>query len=410
MKRFCAILLTLVMVMMLGACGAKEEIKTAAPATTEETAEAPTEVTEQAAEATELTTEPELIHPIVANHYQCAQDSDNQFVYEVSWNEILLDDADAAKYPELQQSFDELNAKFWDETFTNRNNFAIDYTTAKEDRIDFNPSRTDLNRVDFVRSDSNITSVLKTYDWFGGGAHGGYGYGTYNYDSKTGKQITLDKIIGDEQGFYDVLEKRLKEDYPEVEYYDNDNIIQNYTLNDLDPDEQKYKFSWTLGYRSLTVYFQQYEVAPYAAGIQIIDLPFDEYSNLFIDVDTLKLAPACYASALPETWDDNGHKTRPYSVRYNGRMYTFSFIEKDDDEAVLKVADEGSDRGMELEGRLATTNEAEEVTGPFDGMNCSQRVTTGRAFVDPMKFELEYLNKSTGETVVTEYSAEGFIN
>ncbi|MBR3307672.1 MAG: DUF3298 domain-containing protein [Lachnospiraceae bacterium] len=129
----------------------------------------------------------------------------------------------------------------------------------------------------FCRADSRVVSIVSCWDEYSGGAHPMYSYGGYNYDSATGKALTVYDVIVPEKiaDLPQLLEDKLIEKYGEDEFYSDTDISQavddNLGMNGDLP--------FTLGPEGMSFYFQPYELAPYVAGAQIITLGYDEYAD-----------------------------------------------------------------------------------------------------------------------------------
>ncbi len=127
------------------------------------------------------------------------------------------------------------------------------------------------------RCDSRVLSVAEWYSVFSGGAHGGYGNLAATFDTQTGKKLALSDVISDVSALPSVLAQKLKEEYADVDFFEEDleTALQNYI-----PESGEPYFVWDLDNNGVTFYFQCYDLAPYACGMQIITLPYsDELVN-----------------------------------------------------------------------------------------------------------------------------------
>ncbi|QPC82785.1 DUF3298 and DUF4163 domain-containing protein [Phototrophicus methaneseepsis] len=119
-----------------------------------------------------------------------------------------------------------------------------------------------------LMSDSLVSVIFYNYQ-FTGGAHGLTSMTAMTFDLSTETLLSLADLFPDGVVPYEaisdysatVLEERLGADatFPE-----------GYT-----PDPANYQI-WTLSEEGLIIYFSQYQVAPYVAGIQQVVIPFDE--------------------------------------------------------------------------------------------------------------------------------------
>ena len=116
-----------------------------------------------------------------------------------------------------------------------------------------------------AQTDSLISVIFYDYE-FTGGAHGNTGLRSMTFDLKSERELTLADLFSGGTVPYDTiasyaaktLEDRLGADAT---------FPQGYT-----PDPANFQF-WTLAPDGITFYFAQYQVAPYAAGIQKVTIP-----------------------------------------------------------------------------------------------------------------------------------------
>ncbi|MEM6348075.1 MAG: RsiV family protein [Bacteroidota bacterium] len=111
------------------------------------------------------------------------------------------------------------------------------------------------------------------YAYFSGAAHGNYGSDTYNFDMRTGQRLMPKDLFveGYEEGLSAMIEQRLKEFYPEDHSY--------FEFRGIHAEQDYDLFADSLG-----VYFDPYEIAPYAAGRIEVRLAYDEIEQ-FIKAD-----------------------------------------------------------------------------------------------------------------------------
>ena len=148
---------------------------------------------------------------------------------------------------------------------------------------------TDESECMILRSDNRVFSFVETNASYYGGAHGSYYIGGQAYDVETGQMILLSDVIKDDVKMKEIVAKRLDEDYGDIFFEDVYTTIDGYTLDN---------FTWSLDYTGVTLYFNQYELAPYAAGTQSVVLTFAEYPELF-DAKYMS-APKQYVMQLEE--------------------------------------------------------------------------------------------------------------
>lgn len=130
-----------------------------------------------------------------------------------------------------------------------------------------------------VRSDSVAFSIFCDCYSFYGGAHPYYSYSGYNYDSQTGKKLSCKDIVNDIDRLNEILYEKLMAEYGDDCALD-EGTVKEY-LNACKTGE--YSYEWLLGYEGVDFYFNPYSLASFAAGMQLINIQFDEYPELFID-------------------------------------------------------------------------------------------------------------------------------
>ena len=91
------------------------------------------------------------------------------------------------------------------------------------------------------------------------------------FDVKTGARVTLSDVIKDAGKLKEIVAKQLDEVYGDIFYDDVYQMIDSY-----DPDS----FTWSMDPYGITLYFNQYELAPYVAGAQMVDLTYEDYPDL----------------------------------------------------------------------------------------------------------------------------------
>ncbi|MBP8819486.1 MAG: DUF3298 and DUF4163 domain-containing protein, partial [Syntrophomonadaceae bacterium] len=111
----------------------------------------------------------------------------------------------------------------------------------------------------------DILSLYVDYYQYTGGAHGITERRAYNIDLQTGKLLPLAKLFKPGYDYKKVIDKEINRQIaldPEP-YFEGDMGFQGITK------EQNY----CLDGENLVIYFNQYEIAPYAAGIREFKIP-----------------------------------------------------------------------------------------------------------------------------------------
>ncbi len=254
--------------------------------------------------------------------------------------------------------------------------------------------------VEIMRRDNKLLSFVVNDYTFMGGAHGGGSYTGVNFDVATGKQITLDDL-GDGDAIRSVSKdfildtiatssKEARGNLYSDDIIDYKEVIEEQFSNGNQPE-------FYLDAVGITYIFQQYDIAPYAAGMISFTVPYSQYSEINDRYTPLadapyefKLSAAGFNSSvdyngdgkletisLINTWDE---KTDENSVILrvgdkelkeesgNGSWYTGYFIHNDEGNFVL-VANDGISmdlyevtNGITKKGHMDTTLSVKEVT------------------------------------------------
>ncbi len=122
------------------------------------------------------------------------------------------------------------------------------------------------------RVDSNVISLFENYYYFAGGAHPSYECGTTNIDVATGKELSLEDVIKDMEGFEAyALEKaeNVANEYTEnydIQYFDDAKTAVSGIL------DQK----WYFDASGIEFIYNPGDIAPYACGMLTFAMPYDE--------------------------------------------------------------------------------------------------------------------------------------
>ena len=124
------------------------------------------------------------------------------------------------------------------------------------------------------RADTSVLSILYKGFQFEGGVHGYTYYWGENYDTKTGSLLTLTDVVEDIGEFSGLIKEQLYSHWEEESFY-ADLDFEQYFKENLDT------IPWTLDYNGITVFFNPYEIAPYANGVYVATIAFDANPELF---------------------------------------------------------------------------------------------------------------------------------
>lgn len=149
----------------------------------------------------------------------------------------------------------------------------MDY--AKECKTLGTESRDYLGDTDYYvyENHDNILSITVLYCQYTGGAHGIYNKKPYNIDLKTGKDIALKDVFKPGVNYKDIVNKEIKKQI-DLKNKEKD-AIQIKGFNGISENQDFY-----MNNGQIVVYFQPYDIAPYAAGIQEFSISLDEFKTM----------------------------------------------------------------------------------------------------------------------------------
>lgn len=135
---------------------------------------------------------------------------------------------------------------------------------SKDDNIPFRPFE-----VDSVYSIQNqkcpYLSFYIDYYQFTGGAHGITTRKTYNYNLNDNKDLALKDLFKEGYNYKDIINKEIGNQIQKNKenYFTDKNGFKGISDNQ----------AFTFNDKEITIYFQQYEIAPYVTGIPTFNIP-----------------------------------------------------------------------------------------------------------------------------------------
>ncbi len=131
---------------------------------------------------------------------------------------------------------------------------------------------------------SRVKSIVWNISTYTGGAHGSVELLAQNFDMKNGTPLILDDIFTDPQNALlilsrvsrQVLSEGVLEDFRNPE--GDDGFIDEMLRAGTEPQPENFVV-FCLIPNGLRVYFPPYQVAPYAAGVQSVDITLDALQN-----------------------------------------------------------------------------------------------------------------------------------
>ena len=130
-----------------------------------------------------------------------------------------------------------------------------------------------------TRSDDVVFSIFDTIYTNMMGPHPNTSFDCRNIDSETGEILKISDVVTDKDAFIDALDKKLHEDYPDLDSELFDPDLKG-TLSDMYDEIDGMSLTYNLTYDSLVVSFAAYELAPYAVGPKEAVLSFEDYKDL----------------------------------------------------------------------------------------------------------------------------------
>ena len=184
---------------------------------------------------------------------------------------FLADEKTTLRYPELADALRQLkeqkehNFDMATESLLDSQQFMIETESYPIDLTDYTECRV-------LRADNVLFSFIETNENYYGGAHGMYSVAGYAFDVETGKNLSFTDIVVDETKIRDLIAEKLDEEYGDIFFDDIHTLIDQYDFNSL---------CWSISYFDVTLYFNPYDLGPYASGSQQVVFPFSEYADLF---------------------------------------------------------------------------------------------------------------------------------
>ena len=197
--------------------------------------------------------------------------NDNYYSLYATNQYFLADEKTTLRYPELADALMQLkeqkehNFDMATESLLDSQQFMIETESYPIDLTDYTECRV-------LRADNVLFSFIETNENYYGGAHGMYSVAGYAYDVETGKDLSFTDIVVDETKIRDLIAEKLDEEYGDIFFDDIHTLIDQYDFNSL---------CWSISYFDVTLYFNPYDLGPFASGSQQVVFPFSEYADLF---------------------------------------------------------------------------------------------------------------------------------
>ncbi len=141
---------------------------------------------------------------------------------------------------------------------------------------------------DVIFANQNVVSLLSLNYSYTGGAHGNYGYDAQTFDLTTGRELGLEDLVKPEhlREFYQRVSVMLLKNNRDLIFEEFAKDIQQF-LDDRKPtttQSQREQYgrlkNWYLVEDGIVFFYNPYEIAPYAAGIQEVRISFTDWDDL----------------------------------------------------------------------------------------------------------------------------------
>lgn len=176
----------------------------------------------------------------------------------------------------LQKSLDELNAKMKKDAENFKAEHAEEIRSFIKENTDMQEAEyANTSDITFVRQDDKYLCLIEFVYTNTMGAHGMYYQNGYTYDVKTGQKLGIFDFVKDKEELRAYLKKWIKDNSNEYDFFDE---ASNATIDAYVDGEYELQFYIN---KDLTVMFQPYDIAPYAAGL--IEVKLDK-SLLKVDL------------------------------------------------------------------------------------------------------------------------------
>ena len=194
----------------------------------------------------------------------------------LKYSYIHLSEADRQNYPKLEQAITELSKERKEaslELYDAALQSAREVSVENPDNL---PYYSVKEEVTVRRADSRVFSLLFSGYVYSGGPHGQpYTLGAV-FDSETGERLKLADVVTDVNLLPELAWEQLEA------YWDTDYFYDNLDLNKFFSDNLD-SIEWVLDYNGLSIFFQHYDIAPYASGAQNVTLSFASHPELVKD-------------------------------------------------------------------------------------------------------------------------------
>ncbi len=208
-----------------------------------------------------------------ASHQEYAWDENWGSICQMKYELFSLGEDSAYDYPELAQAVDEYNA-------IEEEALSGEFTSLEAGARAQLSEVPDAFRMQVIersiavrRADEAALSVLLNTYYDYGGAHGGSQLAGVTFDT-AGKILELSDVVKDTNALPALIEEQLRAHYDPTYFYEPEEFPAWI-------EENLSEIPWTLETNGVTFYFNEYVIAPYASGYEIVTVPFEGHEDLF---------------------------------------------------------------------------------------------------------------------------------
>lgn len=151
------------------------------------------------------------------------------------------------------------------------------------------------------RADRNMVSLRESSYSYLGGVHGMYGDIGLCYDPVTGEELVLSDIVADKPAFAQEVLSELQNRYADELMYEDfsDDTLEEYITQRTEEDS----LLWVAGYQGISVIFNPYEIASFAAGMLEVMIPYEGHEGMFTqrvtsEIDSYMIRLGSYVDML----------------------------------------------------------------------------------------------------------------
>lgn len=200
-------------------------------------------------------------------------DENERMIASINVSVLHVGEKDREKYPKLEAAV----TAFMDERVRSREEIyqeaIIDGAQAYRENPEFTYTYEVEEKVSVRRADTRVLSLMLDGYYYVGGAYGApYSMGAV-FDTRTGEKLELEDVVTDVSRVPDLVKEQLGN------FWEMDMLYEDLDLNKFFAENSD-SIQWTLDYNGITFYFNPYDIAPYASGMQIATISFSEHPEI----------------------------------------------------------------------------------------------------------------------------------